>query len=231
MSTVHSRFPLYPVPYTRAQNGQPGYSEILTTPAANAATLADYVDGLGTYGGPLNPSSEPGHDHSGGHFGKPLFLTVASLSLDGPQTHGTGVIYPQRFRSITIENAAGGTTISAAMVSPTFIWIPPCDATDGAYVNLGISARVDLATTTLTASDVLTVYFKVGEDEQGFVVSGPNSTGVKNLASSSTSERVSVRVGAVNLVEVRATVVRAAGGSSRGCKLDINELELGVYST
>ena len=231
MSVTFRPWPLYPVPYTRVQNGRPGYSDVLSVSAGDAATLADYVDGLGTYGGPLNPSSEPGHDHSGGHFGKPLFLTVASLSLDGPQTHGTGVIYPQRFRSITIENAAGGVTTSAAMVSPTFIWVPPCDATDGAYVNLGISARVDLTTTTLTASDVLTVYFKVGEDEQGFVVSGPNSTGVKNLASSSTSERVSVRVGAVNLIEVRATVVRAAGGSSRGCKLDINELELGVYST
>jgi len=230
MSTIHSRLPLYPVPYIRAKNGQPGYSELLTTPAANAATLADWVDGLGTYGGPLNPSSEPGHDHSGGHFGKPLFCTVASLSLDGPQGT-TGVLYPQRFRSITIEDDAGGTTTNETMVSPTFIWVPPCDATDGAYVNLGISARVDLTTTTLTASDVLTVFFKVGEDEQGFVVSGPNTTGVKNLASSSTSERVSVRVGAVNLVEVRASVVRAAGGSSRGCKLDINELELGVYST
>lgn len=231
MSVTFRPWPLYPVPYTRVQNGQTGYNDVLSTAAGDAATLADWVDGLGGYGAPLNPSSEPGHDHSGGHFGKPLFCTVASLNLDGPQTHGTGVLYPQRFRFINIENAAGGTTTNAAMVSPTFIWVPPCDATDGAYINLGISARVDLTTTTLTASDVLTAYFKVGDDEQGFVVSGPNSTGVKNLASSNTSERVSVRVGAVNRVEVRATVVRAAGGSSRGCKLDINELELGVYST
>ena len=231
MSTVHSRWPLYPVPYTRAQNGQVGYSELLVTAAANAATLADHIDGLGGYGAPLNPSSEAGHDHSGGHFGKPLFCTVASLSLDGPQIHDTGVIYPQRFRFISIENAAGGITTNATMVSPTFIWVPPCDPSDGAYVNLGISARVELTTTTLTASDVLTVYFKVGEDEQGFVMSGPNVTGIKNLSSSSTSERVSVRVGQVNLVEIRATVARAAGGSSRGCKLDFNELELGVYST
>jgi hypothetical protein len=230
MSTTHSRWPLYPVPYARAKNGQPGYNDLLASPAANASTLADWVDGLGAYGAPLNPSSEPGHDHSGGHFGKPLFCTVASLSLDGPQGT-TGVIYPQRFRSITLEDGAGGTTTNATMVSPTFIWVPPCDPSDGAYVNLGISARVDLTTTTLTASDVLTVYFKVGEDEQGFTITGPNSTGVKNLASSSTSERVSVRVGQVNLVEIRATVVRAAGGSSRGCRLDFDELELGVYST
>ena len=230
MSTVHSRWPVYPVPYTRAQNGQVGYSELLVTPAANAATLADHIDGLGSYGAPLNPSSEPGHDHSGGHFGRPLFCSVASLSLDGPQGT-TGVVNPQRFRFITLENAAGGTTTNTTMVSPTFIWVPNCDPADGAYVNLGISARIDLTATTLTASDVLTVYLKVGEDEQGFTITGPNSTGVKNLASSSTSERVSVRVGQVNLVEVRASVVRAAGGSSRGCKLDFNELELGVYST
>jgi hypothetical protein len=230
MSVTYRLWPPYPVPYTRAQNGQIGYSEIVSNAAGDAATIADYVNGLGIYNAPLNPSSEPGHDHSGGHFGKPLFCTVASLSLDGPQGT-TGVIYPQRFRSITLEDGAGGTTTNATMVSPTFIWVPPCDPSDGAYVNLGISARVDLTTTTLTASDVLTVYFKVGEDEQGFTITGPNSTGVKNLASSSTSERVSVRVGAVNLVEIRASVVRAAGGSSRGCRLDFDELELGVYST
>lgn len=231
MSVTYRPWPLYPVPHTRVQNGQPGYNDVLSIAAGDAASLADWVDGLGTYGAPLNPSSEPGHDHSGGHFGKPLFLTVASLSLDGPQTHGTGVIYPQRFRSITIENAAGGVTNSAAMVSPTFIWVPPCDTTDGAYANLGISARVDLVSTTLSASDTLRVYFKVGDDEQSFIISGPNTTGVKKLTSSTTSERVSVKVGAVNLVEVRANVVRAAGGSVRGCRLDINELELGVYST
>jgi len=230
MSVTYRLWPPYPVPYTRAQNGQVGYSEILSNAAGDAATIADWVDGLGLYNAPLNPSSEPGHDHSGGHFGKPLFLTVASLSLDGPQGT-TGVVYPQRFRFITLEDDAGGTTTNAAMLGQTFIWVPPCDLTTGAYANLGISARVELTATTLDASDVLTVYFKVGEDEQAFVVTGPNTTGVKKLASSSTSERVSARVGAVNLVEIRAKVERAAGGSSRGCRLDINELELGVYST
>jgi len=230
MSKIHARLPMFPVTYTRAQNGQPGYSDLLAVPAANTATMADHVDGLGTYGAPLNPSSEPGHDHSGGHFGKPLFATVASLSMHGPQGT-TGVLYPARFRTLLIDNAAGGVTTKVYLRARHFLWVPNCDSIVGAYANLGVIARINLSATTLGASDTLTLYIEVDGDEQSFSVSNPNVAGIKILSSASLAQCVSPILGTVNRVAVRATVVRAAGGASRGCNLEIHELEFGVYQT
>lgn len=221
---------MFPVAYTRAQNGQPGYGDLLAVPAANAATIADHVDGIGTYGAPLNPSSEPGHDHSGGHFGKPLFATVASLSSHAQQGT-TGVLYPARFNEMTFSNQPGGQTSRNYLRSPKYIWVPNCDSVFGAYANLGVVIRANLATTTLGASDTLTVYIEIDGDEQGFLVPNQNLPGMKILSSASLAQCVSPILGTVNRVAVRATVVRAAGGVSRGCNLEIHELELGVYQT
>lgn len=221
---------MFPVAYTRAQNGQPGYSDLLAVPAANAATMADHVNGLGTYGAPLNPSSEPGHDHSGGHFGKPLFASVASLYMHGPQ--GTsGVLYPARYNEMTFFNQPGGVTSKNYLRSPKYIWIPNCDSISGAYSNLGVVVRANLASTTLGASDTLTLYIEIDGDEHGFLVPNQNIPGVKILSSASLAQCVSPILGTVNRVAVRATVVRAAGGASRGCNLEIYELEFGVFST
>lgn len=229
MSVVHGRMPLATVPQARLQNGQVGYSDVLAVPAANAATLADYVDGLGTYGSPLNPSGEPGHDHSGGMFGRPMFITVGSTTLHGAQG-GTGVVYPAKFYQLYIDNGPGGTTtVDDGPYVPC--WIPGCDLISGAYVRLGVRFRINITATGLDAADSLEVIAKINDDQYAFTVSSPNTTGVRYLGSASTAQTVGTEPGATNNVSLSAKVVRVAGGANRGCIINVHEIEYGVFST
>jgi len=191
--------------------------------------MADYVDGLGVYGAPLNPSNEPGHDHSGGYFGKPIFSTVGSTTLHGAQGE-TGVIYPAKFYQIYVENAPGGST--TIDTEPSFpVWIPNCDLADGAYALVGVRLRVNMIATGLGASDTLDLTVHIAKNEYTFSVASPNTTGVQYIGSSSAAERVATVPGAVNNVYLSATATRAAGGAVRGCILNIYEIEFGVFST
>jgi hypothetical protein len=228
MSVIHSRMPLATVPISRLQNGQTGYSDVLAVPAANAATLADYIDGLGTYGAPLNPSGDHGHDHSGGYFGRAMFVSVASMTLNAPQGT-TGVIYPEKYYYLLLPLGAGGTTSQTDGVAVP-LWVPNCDR-NGAYANLAIRIRANVVATTLTASDTLQVIAKLNDASYTFSVSSPNTTGTRYLASASTSQLIPSIPGAVNNLHCNAKVVRASGGSSRGCTINIEEVELGVYQT
>lgn len=229
MSTIHARWPTNPIAYTRCRNGETAFSDVLAVPAANNATMRAWVDGVNGYGSPLNPSGEYGHDHSGGHFGRPIFTSIATLSLHGPQGN-TKVYYPERFSIYQAFNEAGGIT-STREFSPTAIWVPPCDPAVGAYTKLGISARINLVATTLTASDSITVGIRLGNGPKiSFQISPVNATGMRLYQTPSLADRISpARVGASNLVTIDVTVIRAAGGASRGCRLDFHELEFGVY--
>lgn len=229
MSIVHSRMPLSVPPVSRLQNGQTGYSEVLTTPAANAATLADYVDGLGGYGAMLNPSSEYGHDHSGGFFGRPMFVTVASATMHGAQGE-IGVIYPAKFYQIYIENSAGGTQ-TVDTEPPIPVWVPNCDLVDGAYRQLAVRLRINITNTGLDASDTLQIIVHLAQYNYAFTVSSPNVTGERYIGTASSSQLVGTVPGAVNNVYLEGKVDRVAGGASRGCIINVHEIEFGVYST
>jgi len=229
MSVLHSRMPLATVPISRLQNGQTGYSDVLAVPAANAATLADHIDGLGTYGMPINPSGEYGHDHSGGLFGRPMFVSVASTTLN-PDVFVTGVRQPAKFYFLSTESAAGGIT-TAVDGQPVPIWVPGCDPIAGAYVRLAIRFTARLASTTLTSSDTVEVIAKINDDSYTFTLTNPHITGVRNFASASTTQLIGTVPGAINNVSFRTRVVRVAGGSSRGCVIYFQEMELGVYQT
>jgi len=229
MSTVHSRMPLAVTPYTRLQNGKAGYSEVLTVPAANTATMADHVNGLGTYGAPLNPSGDVGHDHSGGYFGRPMFISVVSTTLN-PNITTTGVVQPAKFYLLGAENSAGGTS-TLLNGQPVPVWIPPCDPKSGAYVQMAVRFTARVWTTTLVSSDTVSIIVKVNDDSHTFSLSNPHVTGVRTFASSSSSELIATDPGAVNNVSFSTNVVRAAGGSSRGFGLYLEEIEFGVFST
>jgi len=229
MSVVHSRMPLATVPISRLQNGQTGYSDVLAVPAANAATLADHIDGLGTYGMPVNPSGEHGHDHSGGLFGRPMFVSVASMTLHGAQGT-TGVVYPAKFYQLWIENAPGGTT--TVDDGPTVpIWVPGCDPIVGAYVRLAVRLRVNLVLTGLQSTDTLEVVAKINDDSYTFTLTNPHTTGVQIFASASTAQLVGTLPGATNNIMISAKAIRVAGGASRACTINVEEVEFGVYQT
>jgi hypothetical protein len=229
MSVVHSRMPLATLPQARLQNGQVGYSDVLTVPAANAATLADFVDGLGTYGMPLNPSNEPGHDHSGGMFGRPLFITVVSSTLSAGQG-GTGVVYPAKYYVLSVDNAAGGVT-TLTNGDPIPCWIPGCDPISGAYARMGVRLRIDVLATTLLATDTLEVIVKLNDDQYAFTVSSPNTTGVRYIGSASAAQTIGSHPGATNVYSISAKATRVAGGSARACIINVHEIEFGVFST
>ena len=229
MSTIHSRIPPSPLRPARAKNGQPGYSDLLLTPAANAATMADYVDGLGDYGMPPNPSGDYGHDHSGGYFGKPIFRSLFTSTLHGAQGE-TGVVYPKKHYQLYIENKAGGVTNTE--IGPSIpLWIPNCPMIDGAYVSLGVRMRISIVSTTLTASDTLQIIVNLSQNSYTFAVSSPNTTGERYIGSASASETVNTVPGATNEAFLTGKAIRASGGSLRGCVINVHELELGVYST
>lgn len=229
MSVVHSRMPLATLPQARIQNGQVGYNDVLAVPAANAATLADFVDGLGTYGMPLNPSNEAGHDHSGGVFGRPMFITVGSSCLSSGQGV-TGVVYPAKYYYLSEFNAAGGVT-TVINGDPIPCWIPGCDLISGAYAKLGVRLRIAIVGTTLSASDTLEVIVKINDGSYAFSVSNPHITGIRYIGSASAAQTIATEPGATNTYSVSARVARVAGGSARACTINVHEIEFGVFST
>lgn len=229
MSTIHARWPTNPTSYKRCRNGEVAYSDVMAVPAANAATINAWVNGINGYGSPLNPSGEYGHDHSGGHFGRPIWRSVASLSLHGPQGD-PDLYYPERFSFYQVPNEAGG-VVSTAEFSPTAIWVPPCDPVSGAYAKLGITARFNIVSTNLSASDSIQMGFTLGDGARVSTnLSNPNLSGIRSFQTPSLSDRIAPgRVGASNLVTIDMVVTRAAGGVSRGCRVDVHEIEFGVY--
>lgn len=231
MSTVHSRWPLYPVPYTRAQNGQPGYSDLLTTPAANAATLADWVDGLGTYGASLNPSAEYGHDHSGGDQGKPFFRSVFSSQMTATASSaykGSDLLVFMDGESAT--GYADGVTNNGKSITKISFWVPPCDPVNGAYNQLGISAKITTTASTLVSGDAVYLVLRNVGTQQTAKIDVGGVSGTFHIQSGVSTKMICTQ-GRHNVIEIDHEVTRGGTGSVRYWAGRLDELELGVYST
>lgn len=239
MTIVTSRWPPIALPIKAGQNLEPAYSELIAVHAGNLATLYGHINGGETVGGepnaaPRNPSGDFGHDHSGGDFGRPFFRSVCTVTCDnGNVSGGTAIAEGGAAVYLTIANGADSEeTISNTHEIP--FWCPPCDPVSGAYLDLGLYARVQLRTTALLAGDTLTlrVWVQTSDDTPQvttYTLSAPNSTGTKDVSSGSTT-RLRCAPGRVNLLHLQAAVDRTTGGSSRGAQLYVRELELGVYS-
>lgn len=252
MTTITSRWPPTPVPYSRGQNEKPGYSELIAVDAACLATLHGHTMGGAHIGSdatpnpaPLNPSNEPGHDHSGGIFGRPLFRSVATFSWDDGRSYSSNIDQGVHLGSTVIPTDADGVRTDG-FAREFMVWVPPCETGSdssgvpiGAYRKLGVCVTGELDATALVASDVLGLVFErispapVATRRKEFVLStSPTSAGTTFQAtSSSLATRTWVDPGAFNYFRIYPYVDRQGTGSSRGCTFEIQEIELGVYST
>jgi len=240
MTIVTSRWLPLPLPYARGQNAEPGLSELITQSAANLATHEGHIRGGATVGGvensaPLNPSGDYGHDHSGGDFGRPFFRSVFTATLANGQWYSSAIKTGDP-NNAQVDNGAGGTTTLSRRTIDVYAAIPPCDPGKGAYRSLGLYATFGMPDTSLVSTDVLSVDVWVGDADAppsgapNFVIDSPHVDLVVKAISSGASTRILVKPGAINRIRLRPKVVRAAGGSSRGCTLYVHEVELGVYS-
>lgn len=230
------------------QNEAPGLSEIVRRISGNAATLighttgADRVVDIGNPA-PLNPSGEYGHDHSGGDFGRALLRSITTLGFghynewQSPSVFATDTAV----LNFAFPSAAGGVTsiIDSGVVLP--FWVPPCQP-GGAYDNLGISCVARVSAGTANAADSATIRFAnahPGTFVSDELTSQPTATltmsavnaVVNTHLESGASTRLRALPGAVNLLSIRVSLIRAAGGASRGATIHLVELELGVYVT
>lgn len=242
MTILTAPWPAVTLPLNMLQNEQIGYSDIPAVYAATLASLYGHIVGGETVGGtanpaPLNPSGDYGHDHSGGDFGAPLFRTVATCAAGrGNPSGGAGLITGYTASAMSLgADVDSTTTTSDVWAIP--MWVPPCDPLNGAYLSLGVAIRVRLHQTSLLAGDTLTleVWARNADDDQtaddaiSFAVSSPQTTGLKQVTTSGTSTRLRLKQGAVNVLAVRAKVVRTTGGSSRSAVLWSEQAEIGIY--
>lgn len=177
----------------------------------------------------------PGHTHSGGRDGRPLFRTVCALELAG-YTPASGV---------STNTAAAGFIWTSAPASVTYnartpyipVWVPQCDPMSGAYVVLGVLAICNIRTATnVQATDTLTLTVEnltsqatrsVAED-----FSDPSTTGIQHLSTFG-SKVLPVTPGAINLLRLSIDYDPDSGASSSARTLEgeVMALELGVALT
>lgn len=235
-----SPWPARPLAFEDVQNAKPTVAEIASGLSSNIALLEGYVTGGEDVGqgpnlAPVNPMGDRGHDHSGGVHGRALFRSVATLHLG---EYG-GAFSSDLARQLsngahfTTGSKPGGTTDKIRTGDPLAIWVPPCDKTFGAYVNLAVAGLLWIEATTLGASDTFDMQVTTDHGDGGnravdFSISSPNSTGMREFRS---GNLLTVRPGQFNPLNFIYSVVRAGGGASRGIEGGVIELELGVFES
>jgi hypothetical protein len=238
MSTLVGPWPPTQLPIDRAKHGEPMLSDVVRVPGANVSAYHAHTMGLDTVGTsaaqtPINGFGSRGHDHSGGDFGRPLFRSIYAATLDPGGQVSANIVATNRVGRVVL-NGDPGTTPKEQITHPLFVWVPPCPA-GGAYDNCGVHIVAEVVSTTLTASDEMTVrlrnLFPGYQRAVSFSVSSPNSTGEKLFESRSNSERLELIPGALQAIRLEAEVALDGGGSNRGVTIDFYEIEIGVYES
>lgn len=248
MTKLTQRYPPTPRPYASGQNLEIGLAELIQQSAGLGATLEGHTNGSGLVVGvanpaPRNPSGDFGHDHSGGEFGRPLFRTVATVTFDdGATFNATPILGGTKARPF-VPDGADGTTNRGAQVS-RWIWVPPCDPVNGAYVSLGVavalyasgSNHADVSSGPISGDVVTLRVWRRNEGSQGqvvaeFTIGTPTVTGQKFVESSDASTRLTMKPGALNEVVFELEMARTTGGSTRGFDAWLLEAEFGVYES
>lgn len=239
--------PTVPVPLDRkrAQNGEDFAAEVLANGAGVEAWVnghtegRDYVDAdeVTPNPAPRNQHGRFGHDHSGGLYGKPLFRTIASFWVERGDRHSNE--WAGQDASEEAFRFASGLTIPPSgrkvwETRPFFIYPPNCDPGPlGAYNVLGVALGLDVLSTTLSASDTVTLRFRnlapslIGSPVE-FDMSTPNAVGDRYIESDGTT-RVPMLPGRPNLVTLEIDVETVASGSTRNITIQLFALEFGVF--
>lgn len=245
MTLARGSFPPLPFRTLSCRSQQPAIAEIAARLGGNLTTHVGHVVGGDDVAGtpnpaPVNPSGDRGHDHSGGDYGRPLFRSVATIDFNGGAFDLVGWTPGPRAHQKTHSATAGGTTTRELHTSTIAVWVPPCDPQPevGAYAWLGVGVSINLTATALGASDTAAVLVRnltrglpVTEVSVGIGGALTSSPAELWAWSDANAERLPASPGRMNVLQVSTSVTRAAGGSSRGCTLRLDALELGVYSS
>lgn len=245
MVLARGSFPPLPFRSLSCKSQQPAIAEIAARLGGNLTTHVGHVVGGDDVAGtpnpaPVNPSGDRGHDHSGGDYGRPLFRSVATLDFNGGAFDLAGWHPAPRAHQKDHPATAGGTTTRETHTGFFALWVPPCDPQPdvGAYAWLGVGCGITLTATALGAGDTASVLVRnvtrgAPATEVGVSIGGALTSSPAELWawSDADAERLPVTPGRMNLLQVSTSVVRAAGGSARGCTLRLDSLELGVYSS
>lgn len=227
---------------SQCYNNADALADIISTLAGNAAALKGYIDGGDKIDddtpntAPLSPGqSLPGHDHSGGLYGRPLFISLANISLDDFQSYASTYISNAAV-SNTCTLGATANQIKAVTLGTFPVWIPGCDPGQyGAYQNLAVAVRCQGTTATnIDSGDVLSVKItnQTADGSRAVVTkTQPTATNFGLYSTSTQSTRLRTVPGRPNLLSVSVEFDTSVVAATRVLVVDVLEIELGVFST
>lgn len=244
MSLARTSYPPRMLSALDTRSQAPCVAELGLQLGANLTTHKGHASGgvlIGTTPNPapLNPSGEHGHDHSGGEYGRPRFISIATLDFGGGAYESGLTDFLAGPRAYKTEHGAVPADVPTLVGGGTFrLWIPPCDRAHGvgAYAALGIMGAIEIEATALRAADVVTLELvQATPGASGAVASvictgDPSSTGWLAVLSGSDALLPTVP-GKMNAFYWHTKIDRENAGSSRGAELRLDSLELGVFST
>lgn len=239
MSTITGPWPPSQLPTERAKHGEPLLADVVRVPAANVALYEAHTMGKDTVGTtpsttPLNGAGTRGHDHSGGEFGRPLFRSIYTTSLDDGGNVSSNIVSSGERPGRVIISGDAGDDVVAQMNQPLFVWVPPCPA-GGAYDNVAVYCVIKHDSTSLDAADDLKI--RLRNEFPGYQRScvfdlSETSTSAQRVGTSGQTERLELLPGIVNPVRVEYELDLAASPSgSRSATIDILQIEIGVYES
>lgn len=248
MTIVSQRYPPTPVAYRRGQNLEPGLAETVQQSAALCATLDAHVQGvtsIAAHAAPVNPAADLGHDHSGGEHGRPLFRSLAAVTFDDGRTFNRSPVLPGKGSldgAIHVRDSLPGATNRSAHTASAWLWVPPCDPAEGAYLRVGLSVSLYLAPLQFQAGisgppiagDVVTLRVWRAVEAATypvalFPISNPNAPGPLQFSTGGPAERLHLQPGAWNEILFQLQMRRGPGGGERGLNAWLLEAEVGVY--
>lgn len=242
MTKIRSDWPTTPLETYRTQTDADLQMEHVRVAGGNAATLHGYITGVTDLGdnSPSLAPAAPGtgrqcHDHSGGEHGRPLFRSVCTMTYAAAALESANLT--EQFRRPGFEPT--GITDGEREVSSTSpfglvcAYIPGCDEVHGAYLNLGVMARVRIISTTLLAADEVTLVLRnVVTGASARLDVTPDSTGVQHVSSTgsaSPADTLLTKPGQVNLLQPSFELYAAGTGATRAAEMYLCEIEVGVF--
>lgn len=245
MTLAKTSYPPRMLSQLQTRSQQPCVAELGLQLGANLTTHKGHASGGALIGtdanpAPVNPSGDIGHDHSGGEFGRPFFVSIATLDLAGgigASDDSVNVITgPSTTRVVHAAVAADIPTV--VMGGVLRLWCPPCDKaiSTGAYAALAAMARIDLEITALRAADVITLQLRQGTPglpgaTASIVLTGSTTATGIQVAIAGSDALLPMLAGAMNTITWSILIARENAGSARGATLRLDSLELGVFTT
>ena len=252
MTKIVSEFPPYQLATDDARSDEDLLSEKLAVTAGNTATLWGYVTNVEDFaddqGNPCPPApgtGAPGHDHSGGYYGRPLFRSVFTLNLNvydeaGFTSVGADLAYQRSSWGIRRTNIGVGLTAKAGHGSREMsivpVPVPGCCPLRGAYNALAIMADWEWDDAhSLNSADTATL--RILNLTTGHAIEfdvDPDSFSMQRFQSDPSDDPSTLLLmapGRLNMITAEMVVTLDSGGTSRDAIGYLTALEGGVVET